>query len=123
MDAARTSIRAPGVKKHIPLGGNGKHPHYDDVFLKELALVPGMKFEAESEEDYETGHNRLGRVFESATSAHHMSEPHVNIHEDIKQRFMRSRLPIGSIERWRKGYSISWCWSRRPGCWANCATT
>lgn len=87
--SAQVYTRMVGEKR-IPLAGNAKHPHYDEAFIQELAPVPAMDFKAESPEIYETGRDRLARVQESANSAHHMSEPHINIHEEIKRHLMKT---------------------------------
>jgi protein required for attachment to host cells len=78
------------VKVRIPIGRRTKPRHYEEKVAQELVPVSGMRWEAESPEEYQIGNNLLGRVFESATTARHMGEPHVDIREDLKRRFMRT---------------------------------
>jgi protein required for attachment to host cells len=56
---------------------------------QELAPV-GATLYAESSEIHETGRNRLGREFESAGSARHMSEPHADVGEEIRRHFAKA---------------------------------
>lgn len=89
-DGKRAEVYKRAVReKSIPAGGSERHRHYDDSSVLALISVPGMEWEAESPSIYEAGRDRLGRVFESSTSAHHSSEPHMDIHEEIKQHFMK----------------------------------
>jgi protein required for attachment to host cells len=47
--------------------------------------VAGMRWEAESTDQYQVGRNATGMVFGSAGSARHMAEPHVDAREEVKQ--------------------------------------
>jgi protein required for attachment to host cells len=76
------------MHKMIPMAGNAKHHHYDETGEQELVPV-GEALHAESPEIYEKGRKSLGRVFESAGSAHHMGEPHVNIDDEIRAHFVK----------------------------------
>jgi hypothetical protein len=78
------------VKARIPMGRRTKHRHYEEKVEPELVPVSGMRWEAQSPEEYQIGNNLLGRVFESVGPARHMGEPHVDIREDLKLRFMRT---------------------------------
>lgn len=78
------------IKARIPMGGNTKHRHYEEKVERELVPVSGMRWEAKSPEEYQIGNDLLGRVFESVGAARHMGEPHVDIREDLKLRFMRT---------------------------------
>jgi protein required for attachment to host cells len=77
------------IERHIPLAGNPKHRHYHATYERELVSV-AEPMHAEPREKYESGRDRLGRVFESASSAHHMSEPHITIEDEIRQHFAKS---------------------------------
>ncbi len=89
-DGKQAQIYAREMReKRIPIGGGAKHRHYDESFVQDLVEVPDMAWQAESPTIYEAGRDRLGRVFESGNSAHHMSEPRMGIHEEIKQHFMK----------------------------------
>lgn len=77
-------------KRSMPFDGNLKQHRREKVSVEELVSVPDMEFTAESIEEYETGPNRLGRVFESANSAHHMAEPRLTIQDEIKQHLLRN---------------------------------
>ncbi len=74
----------------IPLPGNAKHHHYEERMERELVPVREAYWEAEMINDYEYGNDRLGRVFESANPARHINTPHLDIHEDLKFRFMHT---------------------------------
>ncbi len=80
---ARTYVRKR-VKVRIPM----KHQHYEERVEKDLAAVPGMAWEAESPSEYEFSNDTRGRIFESAVPMRHAAEPHVDIREDLKLRFM-----------------------------------
>ena len=75
------------VEKVIPLERRSRRNQFAEAIASEPVPVPGMKWEAESADQYETGRDRLGRVQESANSAHHMAEPRMNVHEEIREHF------------------------------------
>lgn len=85
---AQTYIRKT-ITRRIPLAGSTKNPHYNETEERELVPV-GQGMFAEPRESYETGHDRLGRVHESATTARHKSEPRVAIDDEIRQHFAKS---------------------------------
>jgi|CXWL01.1.fsa_nt_gi protein required for attachment to host cells len=76
------------LEKRIPIGGSEGQTHYKESLLHELLPVDGMAWEAESQEIYETGRNATGMVFESASSARSMSEPHVDVRKKIKSHLV-----------------------------------
>lgn len=78
------------MEKHIPLAGNFRRNHFEEIITHGPVPVPGMKWQAESVDQYEIGRNATGMVFESASSARHMSEPHMDVHEEIKQHFAKT---------------------------------
>jgi protein required for attachment to host cells len=78
------------AEKSIPLPGNAKHHHYEEGHAHELVPVPGADFLAESAQHYDFNSKQLGRVHESANSAHHMSEPRETVGEKIKRQFMET---------------------------------
>ncbi len=90
------------IGRHIPRSGNSRQHHYSGVLDKRLVPVAGMYMEADS--DYETGKERLGRVYESATSTRHMAEPHVDIHKEIASNFMKAIVARLSMARNQKSY-------------------
>jgi protein required for attachment to host cells len=53
--------------------------------IRELTPIADMRREAEPVTDYETGRNATGMVFESVGGARHMSEPHMDVREKVKQ--------------------------------------
>ncbi|HEU5046523.1 MAG TPA: host attachment protein [Rickettsiales bacterium] len=90
------------VEKRIPCSGNSKHSHYAESREQVLVPVAGMKLEATSAAEYETGNDRLERVFESHGTAHHMAEPHIDLHEEIRQHFLEtiaSKLTAAKSEK------------------------
>lgn len=76
-------------KKRIPIGGDSGQTRYREAIVRELTPIENMAWEAQSEAEYEKGRNKTGMVFESASSARHMSEPHLYIREIIKQNFAK----------------------------------
>lgn len=90
-DGARAQVYTrERVKIRIPMSGNTGHRHYEEKIEEELTAVEGMQWEAPVPEDYQMGNNLLGRVFESMTTARHMSGPSVDIRDDLKLRFMHT---------------------------------
>ena len=65
---AHIYTRAVG-EKHIPMGGE-KHRQYDEAFIRELVLVPGMELKTES--------------------AHHLSGLQGDAREEVKLHFMKT---------------------------------
>lgn len=77
------------VEKLMPLAGNSRRNQFEEIITQEPVPIPGMKWEAESAEQYQVGRNATGMVFESANSARSMGEPHIDVHEEIKQHFAK----------------------------------
>lgn len=75
------------VERHIPLAGNGKRHHTQDIYEPALEPVLAMPFMAESAKIYQMGLNATGMVFESAGMARHMGEPHIDARKEVKQHF------------------------------------
>lgn len=99
-DGKQASIYHLGKgEKVIPLPGNAKHPHYDISAALELSEVAGMRWQAQSAEEYQVGRNATGMVFESAGGARHMSEPHMDARREVKEHFA-SRI-AGEVNRAR----------------------
>ena len=77
------------LEKLIPLAGNSRRNQFEEVIAHQPLPVPGMKWEAESVDQYEVGRNKTGMVFESAGSARSMSEPHMDVRDEIRNHFAR----------------------------------
>ncbi len=77
------------VEKLMPLLGNSKRNQFSEIIAHEPVPVLGMKWEAESDDQYEVGRNATGMVFESANSARSMSEPHMNVSDEIRMHFAK----------------------------------
>src|SRR5688572_5753176 len=77
------------IKNNIPIGGK-THQHYKEQYAQELIPVEGMRWEAEPPENYDFSNETLGRVFESASTTRHMSEPRIDIHEKILLDLVRA---------------------------------
>lgn len=89
-DAKQAQIYTPKqVERRIPLVGNGKHRHVEEIHARELAPILARPLSAESAKNYETGRNKTGMVFESFSSARHMAEPHLDARKEVMQRFAR----------------------------------
>lgn len=89
-DGNQAQIYFPKLVEHrIPLAGNSRHHHMEEVRERVLTPVLAKPLSAESLKDYETGRNATGMVFESFSSARHMAEPHLDARKEVKQRFAR----------------------------------
>lgn len=89
-DAKRAQIYIPKlVERRIPLAGNSKHRHAEEIHARELTPILAKPLAAESLGDYELGRNKTGMVFESFSSARHMAEPHMDARKEIKRHFAR----------------------------------
>jgi protein required for attachment to host cells len=73
------------IEKLLPLS----HNQFEEAVALEPVPVAGMKWEAESAEAYDVHMNQLGRMHESANTAHHMSEPRLTVHEEIMEHFAK----------------------------------
>lgn len=76
--------------KRIPIGGSEGQTHYKETLARELLPIKDMAWQAESPNIYEKGRNATGMVFESGSSARHMSEPHIYIRDEIKQHLVKN---------------------------------
>ncbi len=74
-------------EKRIPIGGDSGQTSYSETIVSELIPIENMEWEAEPEAEYEKGRNKTGMVFESASPARSMSEPHLYISDIVKQKF------------------------------------
>lgn len=77
-------------EKHIPIGGDSGQTSYRETIVSELIPIENMEWKAEPETEYEKGRNKTGMVFESASPARSMSEPHLYISDVIRQKFVQS---------------------------------
>lgn len=92
------------VERLIPRGGDSSRQHYDESWEKILVPVTGTKLDASSDENYETGNARLGRVFESQGSTRHMSEPREDIHDEIRHDFVKAITSKLSLAKSKKAF-------------------
>ena len=77
------------VEHIVPMAGGAKHDKYSEEILSELIAVPEMKWEAESVKQYQIGKNATGMVHESLGGAIHMSEPHIDVHDEVREHFAK----------------------------------
>lgn len=78
------------VEKLVPLASPSKRNLFAEAIAREPVPVPGMRWEAEPVEHYQVGRNATGMVFESASSARHMAEPHIDARQEVKDHFART---------------------------------
>lgn len=78
------------IEKLIPLAGNSRRNQFSEIIAHAPVAVTGMKWEAESADQYEVGRNATGMVFESASSARSMSEPKIDVRDEIRDHFART---------------------------------
>ena len=74
----------------VPLEGVNKHHYYDEKSGHELAPVLNGVLEAESIDGYQIGHDRRGTASSSNSPTHNTYEPHGDIKEELKRRFMEA---------------------------------
>ena len=76
---AQVYVRAR-VERQMP-------PPFEQNISHEPVPVMGMRWEAESVNQYQLGRDATGMVFSSSGSARHMAEPHIDAHEEVKHHF------------------------------------
>ncbi|MFO0457270.1 MAG: host attachment protein [Alphaproteobacteria bacterium] len=87
-DGKQASIYTLGSEeKVIPLPGSAKQRHFNATTVQTLIEVEGMRWQAQSAEEYQVGRNATGMVFESAGGARNMSEPHIDARREVKEHF------------------------------------
>jgi|GEM_PF-936118 len=78
------------LEKIIPIAGGSKHDKFSEETSYELVAVPSLKWQAESTAEYEVGKNATGMVHESSGGARHMSEPHIDVRDEVREHFARA---------------------------------
>ncbi len=88
-DGGRAKIyRYHKNKAVMPMHDSKRRP-YDEVMKShDLTLVPGMEFNAESLDDFQVGHDGRGSKIGGARPGHNTCEPHLNIHDEVKQNLV-----------------------------------
>jgi protein required for attachment to host cells len=76
--------------KIIPLRGYAKHAYQADEQEWDLIPIPEADLMAETPDDYELGHDKRGSIFGNTSSVRHTVEPHMDMREGLKRRFMRT---------------------------------
>lgn len=89
------------MEKLIPLAGSPRRNQFEETIARAPVPVAKMKWEAESADHYKAGRNATGMVFESFSSAQHMAEPHIDLHEEIRQNFART-ITENLNQAWQK---------------------
>lgn len=75
--------------KAIPLNISHKHPAYDERSGHELVPVPNGAVQGETIDDYQIGHSRRGTSISSVSAARNTYEPHGDIKEELRRRFVK----------------------------------
>lgn len=78
------------IERQVPRIGNYRRNPFEEIIAHAPVPVDGMTWEAESADEYETGRNQTGMVFESTGSARSMSEPHIEVRDEIRNHFARA---------------------------------
>lgn len=87
-DGKTAQIYSPvSVEHRVPLTGTGRHRPTRMKQTLELTPILARPLEAEPPEAYETGRNRTGMVFQSASSARHMAAPHMDARDEVRNQF------------------------------------
>lgn len=93
------------VEKYVPVNGNALRDPFSEVIACEPVPVDGMRWRAESADQYEAGRNAVGMVFESSAGAgRHMNQPHIDIKEETRNHFARTIAE--QLERAREARSF-----------------
>lgn len=90
------------VEKLIPM--ERQRNQFEEIISHEPVPIPGMKWEAESAEQYQVGRNATGMVFDSASSSRSMSEPHLDVREEIKLHLARTIAEQLNIAKLNKAF-------------------
>jgi len=85
------------IEKIIPIDRNSKHHPFAEIITHAPLPLAGMQWEAESPKVYDVDPKQLGKVHESANPARHMTEPRIDVHDEIREHF--ARLVSGQLNR------------------------
>lgn len=77
------------VEHVIALTGNATRGPSRVLTIREPVPVEGVQWKAGHVEQYQVGRNATGMVFGSASSARHISEPHIDARDEVKIHFAR----------------------------------
>jgi len=75
-------------KTILPMHDSKRHPYDEIIQSHELTPVPDMEFYAESLDDFQVGHDRRGSKIGGARPGYNTCEPHLDIHDEIKQNLV-----------------------------------
>ena len=64
------------------------HSANKDIKHHELTVVPDMALKAESLNDFQVSHDDSGSMVGGSNSAHNNVEPHLDIHDEVKQNLV-----------------------------------
>jgi len=85
-DGGRAQIyRYHRDKAVMPMHEPQWHSSNQEKERHELTPVPDMAFTAESRDDFQVSHDGRGSLIGGQNAAHNSCEPHLDIHDEIKQ--------------------------------------
>ncbi len=76
-------------KAIMPMHESKRSPYGEAMKSHDLTLVPGMEFVAESLDDFNVGHDDRGSFIGGHPSGHNTCEPHLDIHDEVKQNLVK----------------------------------
>ena len=75
-------------KAVMPMHDSKREPYEQESKRHELTPVPDMKFDAESLSDFHVSHDGRGSKIGGARPGHNTCEPHLDIHDEVKQNLV-----------------------------------
>ncbi len=88
-DGGRAQIyRYHKNKEMMPMHDSKRKPYEQEMGRHELTPVPGMELKAESLSDFQVSHDGRGTLIGGQHSAHNTCEPHLDIHDEVKQNLV-----------------------------------
>lgn len=89
-DGGRAQIyRYHQHKALMPMHDSKREPYEQEIKRHELTPVPDMTFEVESLNDFQVGHDGRGSKIGGARPGHNTCEPHLDIHDEVKQNLVK----------------------------------
>lgn len=88
-DGGRAQIyRYHQHKETMPMHDSKRKPYEQEAERHELTPVPDMMLKAEALTDFQVSHDGRGSKIGGQHSAHNTCEPHLDIHDEVKQNLV-----------------------------------
>jgi protein required for attachment to host cells len=76
-------------KALVPMKNTKREPFEEKMKHHELTPITEMKFAAEPLDNFQVGHDGRGSKIGGARPGHNTCEPHLDIHEEVKQNLVK----------------------------------